>query len=433
MTIIHIINGILPSHESAQIRTRACFVLYHLVADEKDLCQLAYDRGALGRLAQLVTSITPIEPPTTWDEDEPESISFLREAAFTAIAAIALFENDIRCEITDNLHLIPYIQASLSHRHVGVRYAACQCVRALSRAVAVVRTNIVDTGLGMSVFQMLVNGIGKEDRRVMLAVSYVICNLVNDFSPLRQVLLEQGVILKLIQLLHSDDPRLRLNALWALKNLLFKSTTDVKRQVVTAIGGWTELASLLNLDSDSGLQEQAFHIVRHIADGEEGAQMVFDGLGDQAILGSLSNALESEDEDVVHQAVCLLGNLANSTPHQRLILSHSRILASLRSCLVDAKVQIRRPAAACILELARGNPGPRSRKELQEAGIDSTLRHICEHYGYSGGGGSFGGGGSPIARVGSGFQMGKEDDGEVKEKAREALQWLERGSDMVMF
>lgn len=130
--------------------------------------------------------------------------------------------------------------------------------------------------------------------------------------------------------------------------------------------------------------------------------------------------------------MCLLGNLANSYPHQRLILSHTRILASLRSCLIDAKVEVRRPAAACILELVRGNPGPRSRKELHEAGIDSTLRHICENYGFTGGS-SYGGGGSPIARVGSGFQMGMEDDGEVKEKAREALHWLDHGSDVVMF
>ena len=103
---------------------------------------------------------------------------------------------------------------------------------------------------------------------------------------------------------------------------------------------------------------------------------------------------------------------------------------SLRSCLVDAKVEVRRPAAACIFELVRGNPGPHARKELHDSGIDSTLRHICENYGYPGGGG---GGGSPIARVGSGFQMGMEDDKEVKEKAREALHLLDHGSEMSAF
>ena len=47
------------------------------------------------------------------------------------------------------------------------------------------RTNIVDTGLGMSVFQLFMKE--GEDRRVMHAASTVICNIVTDFSPLRSV------------------------------------------------------------------------------------------------------------------------------------------------------------------------------------------------------------------------------------------------------
>ena len=40
-------------------------------------------------------------------------------------------------------------------KHVGTRYAACQSVRALSRAVAVLRTNIVDSGLGMDILNIV--------------------------------------------------------------------------------------------------------------------------------------------------------------------------------------------------------------------------------------------------------------------------------------
>lgn len=109
----------------------------------------------------------------------------LSQAAFTTVASIALFDNDIRSEITDHLSLVPYIQASLSHRHVGVRYSACQCARALSRAVAVLRTNIVDTGLGMAVYSVFLRE--DEDKRVMFAASAVVCNLVNDCSPLKNV------------------------------------------------------------------------------------------------------------------------------------------------------------------------------------------------------------------------------------------------------
>lgn len=51
--------------------------------------------------------------------------------------------------------------------------------------VAVVRTSLVDSGLGMKVYGVFLNEV--EDRRVMFAASSVICNLVNDFSPLRPV------------------------------------------------------------------------------------------------------------------------------------------------------------------------------------------------------------------------------------------------------
>ena len=53
--------------------------LDHLVCDEKDLCQLAFERGSLTKLASLVKSITPSEASPGWDKDEPESVARLRE------------------------------------------------------------------------------------------------------------------------------------------------------------------------------------------------------------------------------------------------------------------------------------------------------------------------------------------------------------------
>lgn len=110
----------------------------------------------------------------------------------------------------------------------------------------------------------------------------------------------------------------------------------------------------------------------------------------------------------------VLANIANSPAHQLSILSHPRILKRLRDCLVDAKVQIRRPAVSCVLELARQNP--RSYRELHEAGIDTTLRHMLEHTSHVAT--------SPTLRFGR--QMGAEDDMEVQDKARQALHWLEQ-------
>ncbi|TFK94820.1 ARM repeat-containing protein [Polyporus arcularius HHB13444] len=420
ITIMHVLNRIISSDTASnQHKTKACFILYYLVTDHKLFCQLAYERNCLVQVAQLVTSITPIEKTSEDDEDEPESVSRLREAALTAVAAIAMFDNDIRTAVTDELKIIPAVQVSLTHQYVGVRYAACQCARALSRAVSALRTNIVDTGLGMSVFQLFMKQ--DEDRQVMHAASTVVCNVVTDFSPLRSTLIEQGVITRLVQLLNTGDSALRLNALWAFKNLLYKATPELKRQVMNRIG-WQEVRSLLE-DPDHRIREQAFHIIRHVADGVDGVDLLFSEMGgSEVLLGHLAKAIESEDdEDVVLQAVFVLANMANSAAHQRSILADQRILRCLRDCLIDAKVEIRRPAISCVLELVRQNP--RSHRELHEAKIDSTLRHMCEHSSHVSA--------SPTAlRLTGGRQMGAEDDLEVQGKAQQALHWLEHNADM---
>lgn len=98
---------------------------------------------------------------------------------------MALFDNEIRRTVTDELHLIPIIHSCLFHQHTGVRYAACQCVRALSRAVTVLRTNIVDSGLGMTIFSLFKKR--EEDANVTNAALSAVCNIVIDFSPLRPV------------------------------------------------------------------------------------------------------------------------------------------------------------------------------------------------------------------------------------------------------
>ena len=84
---------------------------------------------------------------------------------------------------------MPLINAALSHKHVGVRYAACQSVRALSRSVAAVRTSIIDSDLGMSLYEMIFMK-PDEDRRVTYASMLAVCNLVTESSPLREVSFE---------------------------------------------------------------------------------------------------------------------------------------------------------------------------------------------------------------------------------------------------
>ncbi|KAI0045366.1 ARM repeat-containing protein [Auriscalpium vulgare] len=412
--VLHVVNRMISSSsDSPQTRTKACFVLNHLVMDEKELCQTAFDRGSLAKLAALVKSITAVDKDVELEEDEAESISCLREAALTTIAVLAIADDDTRRDITDNHRLIPVITTALSHPHIGVRYAACQVVRALSRSVAVTRTSLDDSGLGASLYQVFLKE--DEDRRVTYAALTAVCNLVSDHSPLRKPFMAQGLVKRLSQLLRSGHAELRSNALWAVKNLVYKGSSNSKQTVLKEIG-WNELDKLLS-DTDPSVQEQAFYILRNFASCEDDIEFVFKELGSEHLLDVIVSALESKNTDVVLQAALTLSNLSNgSMEHQEQILTHRRILKAMRTCLVDAPMEVRRAVICAVLQLAANNSW--KLQEMHDAGIDSTLRHICDYTGTM----------SPS--VTSPQAVGLEQD--VKTKAREALHFIEHGADMVV-
>ncbi|KZT27288.1 ARM repeat-containing protein [Neolentinus lepideus HHB14362 ss-1] len=416
MIIIPVLNLLIESSKvSAVLKMKACFILSHLVTDDRELCQLAFERGSLAKVAELARQITPTEIIPNWDEDEPESVSCLREAALTAIACICLFDNDIRREVTDNLKLFPVIQASLSHRHVGVRYAACQCVRATARHVGALRTSIVDNELGTGLFRIFLKQ--DEDRQVTLAASAAICNLMNESSPLQKVFLEQGIVPRLMQLLNGEDPALRLNAIWAFKNIMYRATHEVKRNVLNQVG-WNQVSHLLT-DANPEIQEQAIHVLQNVVDTEENVKMVFDEIGGDTLLGAIETALSSESEHVMRHGVALLSNLANGSKiYQDQILAHQELLSAVRNCLIDRNIEVRKPAMACILQLSKSNL--RSQQALRDANIHSALQRMTDHSR-----------GISVSPGGLGrHHLGVEDNLDVREMAREALEWLEHGEEM---
>lgn len=390
LTVIHVINRILTSSsEQPHHQTKACYIIYSLVRDEKDLGIKAAERGILASLVSLIQTITPLDNTDEWEMDEPESRVSLREASLKAIAAISLFDKPIKRDIADTFDLVPVIQACLKQKSVGVRCSACHCLRSLSRDAAVIRTNITDSGAGIAVYNIFKKE--DEDIRVTAAALATVCNLVNEFSPLRTVMLEDGLMRRLMQLFAMDNQEIRVNVLWTIKNLLSKSTSGMKNMAMTHLG-WPHLAELTN-DPDPEIQEQAFTILRNLTADEAGVNMVFGAMGDEGLASCLSAGLDSAHEMVVRETTYVLGNIANgSRSQQDLIFTHPHILGGMYRCLVDAHPGTRVPLVRCILSLLQTNQ--RRKRDLVEAGFVSTLRHLCER----GGGGGVGSG-APVAGV----------------------------------
>jgi armadillo repeat-containing protein 8 len=72
---------------------------------------------------------------------------------------------------------------SIEGNPASVLIAACGTVRALSRSISILRTSLIDAGVAMPLFALMKS----SDIEVKIAASAAICNLVLEFSPMREV------------------------------------------------------------------------------------------------------------------------------------------------------------------------------------------------------------------------------------------------------
>lgn len=163
-----------------------------------------------------------------------------------ALASLAVFEDEYRKSICD-LGVVPYIIESLTpyvpkspfpethqqsnHTHGNspeVLVAACATAQALTRSVSVLRTSLIDADVAPPLFRLLSN----PDLEVRTAATKVICNLALTFSPMREAIASQGIIKILCKHAHTAHAMLRLDSLWALKQLVLHSAHAVKINVI---------------------------------------------------------------------------------------------------------------------------------------------------------------------------------------------------------
>ncbi|KAL6860970.1 ARM repeat-containing protein [Trichoderma novae-zelandiae] len=290
------------------ILERAPATLARLITDSERLQKAAYDCGAVKTLTKLLrrayrsVSIPEAakywspQPDTDMDVEGPSSSTRLgeagqdpllshrvrlRESTLKAIGAVASGKEDYRKALVDE-DFIPYVMESLNEypkrprqikdrlkdkpageseaqpnvssaygaNPLSVIVAACHVIRMLSRSISILRTTLVDHSVAMPVFKFLKH----PDVDVQIAATAAICNLVLEASPVRELLAENGVMKILCEHAHSENPALRLNALWALKHFVIAVSPDLKRSCLEQLDPeW-----LVQLIYDDGQEATAY-------------------------------------------------------------------------------------------------------------------------------------------------------------------------------
>ena len=95
-----------------------------------------------------------------------------------------------------------------------LQMAAVGCLHSLSRSVQLLRTTFQDH----PVWKPLISILESPNSSVecMILASSTLCNLLLEFSPSKEPILDSGAIDLLCQLTHKYDPSLRLNGVWGL-------------------------------------------------------------------------------------------------------------------------------------------------------------------------------------------------------------------------
>ncbi|KAL4198347.1 hypothetical protein AMTRI_Chr03g45410 [Amborella trichopoda] len=203
-----------------------------------------------------------------------------------------------------SLQGLPLVAEMLNHESVGVRIAACICIRNISRSVK----NLSDGLTDKSIVIPLIHLFDDPSIEVQVAALGATSNILVHFTTHKSIVFECGGVKQLVKLSSSMVSELRVNAVSALRNLMFQADKMCKENIMLELTIST-LASLI-CDPEPFVQEHALVLLRNLVNGNvDCINYVFaeDGLIINAVTRQVWNA---SSVGICIQGIYVLANIA---------------------------------------------------------------------------------------------------------------------------
>ncbi|XP_071400694.1 armadillo repeat-containing protein 8 isoform X3 [Centroberyx affinis] len=298
----------------------------------------------------------------------------LRQAAFKLYASLGSNDEDIRKKITETENMMDRIVSGLSESSIKVRLAAVRCLHSLSRSVQQLRTSFHDHAVWKPLMKLLQNAPDE----VLVMASSTLCNLLLEFSPSKEPILESGVIELLCSLTQSDSPALRVNGIWALMNMAFQADQKVKVEIVRSLG--TEQLFRLLSDPDSNVLMKTLGLLRNLLSTRPHIDQIMSSHGKQ-IMQAVTLILEGEHSiEVKEQTLCILANIADGNTAKDLIMTNDDMLQKIKYYMGHSNVKLQLAATFCISNLIwNEEDGSQERQDkLREMGFVDILHKLTQ-------------------------------------------------------
>ncbi|XP_021062269.1 armadillo repeat-containing protein 8 isoform X4 [Mus caroli] len=298
----------------------------------------------------------------------------LRQAAFKLYASLGANDEDIRKKIIETENMMDRIVTGLSESSVKVRLAAVRCLHSLSRSVQQLRTSFQDHAVWKPLMKVLQNAPDE----ILVVASSMLCNLLLEFSPSKEPILESGAVELLCGLTQSENPALRVNGIWALMNMAFQAEQKIKADILRSLS--TEQLFRLLSDSDMNVLMKTLGLLRNLLSTRPHIDKIMSTHGKQ-IMQAVTLILEGEHSiEVKEQTLCILANIADGTTAKELIMTNDDILQKIKYYMGHSHVKLQLAAMFCISNLIwNEEEGSQERQDkLRDMGIVDILHKLSQ-------------------------------------------------------
>ncbi|XP_069471925.1 armadillo repeat-containing protein 8 isoform X4 [Ambystoma mexicanum] len=311
--------------------------------------------------------------PSSLDHDLKHAHE-LRQAAFKLYASLGANDEDIRKKIIETENMMDRIVNGLSESSIKVRLAAVRCLHSLSRSVQQLRTSFQDHAVWKPLMKVLQNAPDE----ILVVASSTLCNLLLEFSPSKEPILESGAIELLCSLTQSENPALRVNGIWALMNMAFQAEQKIKTDILRGLS--TEQLFRLLSDCDVNVLMKTLGLLRNLLSTRPHIDQIMNTHGKQ-IMQAVTLILEGEhNTEVKEQTLCILANIADGTTAKELIMTNDDILQKIKYYMGHSNVKLQLAAMFCISNLTwNEEEGAQERQDkLRDVGIVDILHKLSQ-------------------------------------------------------
>ncbi|ESO98508.1 hypothetical protein LOTGIDRAFT_201652 [Lottia gigantea] len=300
----------------------------------------------------------------------------MKQAAFKAFASIGANDEDIRKKIIETENLMDHILMAMNSDNSKVQGAATRCLHSLSRSVQQLRTTFKDHSIWKPLMKLI--QIGNDE--VLSIASSTLCNLLLEFSPSKEDILESGAINMLCKLAMEEDPALKLNGVWGLMNMAFQSEEKVKSQIVETLGA--EQLFVLLSDDDATILMKTLGLLRNLLSNKPHIDSIMSFYGTQ-VMQAVVFILEGDHSiDIKEQTLCILANIADGDRAKDYIMENEDVLKKLMSYMNHSDPQLQIAATYTISNLVWNDHDDvkcyRRQEKLRELGVQKILQKLLD-------------------------------------------------------